>query len=91
MSHAKSQLSLKTLMWSAAVGCGVALPATMWLASCQSQRQLVEVFDNGPVGGPSGPSEGFIWVGKGDRPPPGKSYRPTDPATLTPEQKNCIR
>lgn len=91
MSQAKIQLSRKTLTWSAAVGCGVVLAAAMWLASCQSQRRLVEVFDNGPVGGPSGPSEGFIWVGKDDMPPPGKSYRPTDPATLTPEQKKRIR
>lgn len=86
-------MSRKAMIWSAVVGCGVVLAAGLWLVSCQShsQRRLVEVFDNGPVGGPSGPSEGFIWVGKDDVPPPGKSYRPTDPATLTAEQKKRIR
>ena len=55
------------------------------------QRRLVEVFDNGPVGGPQGSSEGYIWVGKNDHPPPGKSWAPTDPNTLTAEQKKRIR
>ncbi len=64
----------------------VALP----LASCGNKR-LVEVFDNGPVGGPQGASEGYIWVGKNDNPPPGKSWAPTDPEKLTPEQKKRIR
>ncbi len=58
---------------------------------CTAHRRLVEVFDNGPVGGPSGASEGYIWVGEGDLPPPGKSWKPTDPDTLTSEQRARIR
>ncbi len=54
-------------------------------------RRLVEVFDNGPVGGPRGPSEGYIWVGKNDTPPPGKTWALIDPDSLTPEQKKRIR
>ncbi len=59
--------------------------------SCVGGRQLVEVFDNGPVGGPPGGSEGYRWVRKGDLPPAGKGWRITDPATLTPEQRARIR
>lgn len=53
--------------------------------------RLVEVFDNGPVGGPRGASEGYIWVRRDDHPPPGKTWAPTDPESLTPEQKARIR
>lgn len=60
------------------------------LAGC-SEKRLVEVFDNGPVGGPQGASEGYIWVGENDNPPPGKSWAPVDAATLTAEQKKRIR
>jgi len=68
----------------------LALAVLLPLASCGNKR-LVEVFDNGPVGGPHGPSEGYIWVGKNDNPPPGKTWAPTDPKTLTDEQKARIR
>jgi hypothetical protein len=50
-------------------------------------RVLVEQFDNGPVGGPPGPSEGFTWVDEDDRPTPGKHWKRVDPMTLTPEQR----
>lgn len=52
---------------------------------------LVEQFDNGPVGGPPGASEGYIWVREGDEPSSGKGWKRTDPATLTPAQKQRIR
>lgn len=68
----------------------LALLVILPLAAC-SQKRLVEVFDNGPAGGPQGPSEGYIWVGKYDNPPPGKSWAPVDETTLTPEQKKRIR
>lgn len=68
----------------------LALVVLMPLASCGNKR-LVEVFDNGPVGGPQGPSEGYIWVGKNDNPPPGKTWAPVDENTLTPQQKKRIR
>jgi hypothetical protein len=55
------------------------------------QRRLVEVFDNGPVGGSQGPSEGYIWVREDDLPAPGKTWAPVDPATLTADQKKRIR
>lgn len=74
------------------VAAGVALAA---LYACNGgtmgSRRLVEVFDNGPVGGPRGPSEGYIWVGRNANPPPGKTWAPTDPDTLTPEQRKRIR
>lgn len=60
------------------------------LAGC-GERRLVEVFDNGPVGGPQGASEGYVWVGEKDMPPPGKTWAPVDPNALTPEQKKRIR
>ncbi len=60
-------------------------------ASCRQNRRLVEVFDNGPVGGPAGASEGYIWVGSDDLPPPGKTWGPVDPEKLTPEQRTRIR
>jgi hypothetical protein len=52
---------------------------------------LVEQFDNGPVGGPEGASEGYIWVREGDNPSPGKHWKRTDPDSLTPDQKKRIR
>lgn len=71
---------------------GVALAA---LYACNGgmmgSRRLVEVFDNGPVGGPRGPSEGYMWIGSNDIPPPGKSWAPIDPDSLTAEQKKRIR
>jgi hypothetical protein len=79
------------VVWSVLVGCMVVIGCGLLIASCQSQRRLVEVFDNGPVGGPSGPSEGYIWVGKDDLPPPGKSWKSTDPNTLTADQRQRIR
>lgn len=66
-----------------------AATAIAFTASCS--RRLVEVFDNGPVGGQPGPSEGYIWVGQNDMPPCGKHWKPTDPATLTAEQRKRIR
>lgn len=72
----------------------VALTLILMLQFCaalSSRDRLVEVFDNGPVGGPRGASEGYIWVGKNDHPPPGKTWAPTDPESLTPEQKARIR
>jgi len=67
------------------IGLGVGV------ASCQSKSRLVEQFDNGPVGGPTGGSEGYIWVGKDDEPSPGKHWRDVDPKSLAPEQKARIR
>lgn len=58
---------------------------------CHGGRRLVEVFDNGPVGGPRGPSEGYRWVGKDDAPPPGKTWQPVDPSTLSNEERERIR
>ena len=63
------------------------------------KQRLVEVFDNGPlVREPDGtthlqggPSEGFIWVGKDDRPPPGKNWRPVNYDELSAEQRQRIR
>jgi hypothetical protein len=60
-------------------------------AAWMGQQRLVEVFDNGPVSGPRGPSEGYIWVGENQNPPPGKSWAPVDPDSLTPEQQQRIR
>jgi hypothetical protein len=68
----------------------VALIVLLPLAAC-GERRLVEVFDNGPVGGPQGASEGYVWVGEKEMPPPGKTWAPVDPDTLTPEQKKRIR
>lgn len=74
------------------IGAGaVVIACVLVVASCRSNRRLVEVFDNGPVGGKQGPSEGMIWVGKDDLPPPGKSWKTIDPATLTEDQKKQIR
>lgn len=54
------------------------------------RKKLVEQFDNGPIGGPPGASEGYLWVSEDDNPTPGKNWKPTDPATLTPEQQKRI-
>lgn len=78
-------------------GCLAVLMAMLGLVaqvSCSiigRRDRLVEVFDNGLVGGPRGASEGYIWVGKNDLPLPGKTWAPTDPESLTPEQKARIR
>lgn len=76
------------------LGIAAAAVALGTLYACNGgfgRQRLVEVFDNGPVGGPQGASEGYIWVGKNDHPPPGKSWAPTDPDKLTAEQKQRIR
>ncbi len=69
----------------------VAAGAVLALRGCHGGQRLVEVFDNGPVGGPPGPSEGYKWVGRDDLPPAGKGWKPVDPDTLTPEQHKRIR
>ena len=68
-----------------------ALMSFAMLRGCHGGQRLVEVFDNGPVRGPSGPSEGYRWVGADEHPPAGKGWKPVDPATLTPEQRTRIR
>lgn len=68
----------------------LALVMLMPLAAC-GEKQLVEVFDNGPAGGPRGESQGYIWVDSSEMPPPGHTWAPVDPETLTPEQKKRIR
>ena len=57
-------------------GVGVALfiavmSVSVGVVACQRKSRLVEQFDNGPVGGPPGGSEGYMWVGKGDPVEPG--------------------
>lgn len=77
------------------LGIAIAGLALGGLLACKSARmgehRLVEVFDNGPVGGPRGPSEGYIWIGENQNPPPGKTWAQVDPDTLTPEQRKRIR
>jgi hypothetical protein len=72
-------------------GAAVLLGLMVTVAWYRHSQRLVEVFDNGPLGGTPGPSEGMMWVGKHDLPPPGKSWKPIDPATLTDAQKQRIR
>lgn len=70
----------------AAIGMGIGV------VSCQSKSRLVEVYNNGPVGGP-GPSPAgyYLWVGKNELPTMGNGWRDVDPKTLTPEQRSRIR
>ena len=56
-----------------------------------ARKELVEVFDIEPVGGPQKASEGYIWVGECDVPQSGKKYAPTDEKTPAEEQKKRIR
>lgn len=65
--------------------------ALLSLRGCSPGRELVEVFDLGPPGGPRGGSEGYVWVERGGRPPEGKVWAPVDPETLSDEQKKRIR
>jgi hypothetical protein len=61
------------------------------LAGCGGNDwEVVEQFDNGPMGGPRGASEGFKKVHRGDLPTPGKNWKHVDPATLTPEQRRDL-
>jgi hypothetical protein len=61
------------------------------LRGCHGGQRLVEVFNNGPVGGPPGGSDGYRWVRADDLPSAGKSWKPVDIDTLTPEQRKRIR
>jgi hypothetical protein len=72
------------------VGAILASGALLTLSACQGEKRLVEQFDIGPPGGPRGPSEGYIWVGRDDLPSPGKSWRTVDPASLTDAQRARI-
>lgn len=72
-------------------GVILASGSILGLSACQGEKRLVEQFDNGPVGGPQGPSEGYIWVGRDDLPSPGKSWLTVDPASLTDAQRARIR
>lgn len=67
------------------------LAVTLLIRGCHSDPRLVEQFDNGPVGGPRGESEGYRWVGQHDEPTAGKTWKPVDPDTLTPDQRKRIR
>lgn len=67
------------------------IAAVMCLPGCQGGARLVEVFDNGPVGGPQGESQGYRWVGADDMPPEGHTWKPVDFETLTPEERARIR
>jgi len=69
----------------------IAVALLALVTGCTDDKRLVEVFDNGPAGGPAGPSEGYIWVGTEALPPPGKGWKPTDPDTLTAAQRKLIR
>lgn len=57
----------------------------------QRQLVLVEQFDNGPVGGPEGGSEGLRWVRRGEMPTPGKNWKPVDPKTRTTAELEAAR
>jgi hypothetical protein len=78
------QLALITIALLTAVG------SFALLRGCHANQRLVEQFDNGPIRGKPGPSEGYFWVGPDDHPSAGKHWKPTDPATLTPEQRQRI-
>ncbi len=69
----------------------VTIGALVSLRGCHGDRRLVEVFDNGPVGGPPGGSQGYRWVGVHDNPPPGNGWKTVDYNTLTPQQRARIR
>ena len=67
----------------------VVVGAVLVLGGCSggSDWIVVEQFDNGPVGGPPGASEGLRKVRKGDHPTAGKNWKQVDPASLTPEER----
>lgn len=76
----------------------VAAFALAFVTQCSrnwGRTRLVEVFDNGPIlPGPDGtprmspgPSEGYRWVGEGESPNPGMSWRTVNPDDLTPEER----
>lgn len=79
------------LLLSLGIGVLAVTLSTLYACNGGGQRRLVEVFDNGPVGGPGGASEGYVWVGTNADPPPGKSWAPVDPDSLTAEQRKRIR
>ncbi len=60
------------------------------VAGCAPGKRLVEVFENGPAGGPPGGSMGYRWVGVHDEPTPGSGWKTVDYNTLTPEQRKRI-
>lgn len=68
---------------------GVAGVLVLVLGGCQ-QRVLVEVFDNGPHGGPKGGSMGYRWVEDPSRPTTGNSWVRVDPESLTAEQRKRV-
>lgn len=85
-----TRLSKSKYIVLACAAIGV-LGSALAVRGCQSGQRLVEQFDNGPIGGPPGASEGYRWVGTSDHPSPGKSWKTVDPDALTPEQRQRIR
>ena len=58
---------------------------------CDGDRRLVEVYDNGPVGGQAVSNGYYMWVGEDDLPPPGNTWKPVDYGSLTPAERAKIR
>lgn len=78
--------------WVAGLFAVLSVGGLVSLYACQANRQrLVEVFDNGPIGGPPGESEGYIWVGANEEPTEGKNWKTVDEKSLTDEQRRRIR
>ncbi len=78
--------------WLVIVSSLVVIVGMLTLYACHANsKRLVEVFDNGPIGGPRGGSEGYIWVGVNEEPPPGKGWMTVDESTLSDEDRQRIR
>lgn len=85
-----SRFSLRRV-WLLAGACLIVAAALLLLRGCHPGKQLIEVFDNGPAGGPRGPSQGYKWVDRDALPPPGQGWKPVDYSTLSAEQRKRIR
>lgn len=74
----------------AVAGVGLAVGVGVGVGGCARGTRLVEVFDNGPAGGPPGGSMGYRWVGVDEKPTAGNGWKTVDYNTLTPEQRKRI-